>query len=275
MQRATKKKGIRVAEINCKTALSPSRLPGFDYALNPYRGCAHGCKYCYAPNTLRIPRREWGGFIEVRRNIPKVLGGELRKKKKGVVGISTTTDPYQPAEKEYELTRHCLSQLLRYDFPVSILTKSDLVTRDLDLLSRFSEVEIGFTITTDNDGERKQLEPNAPSLESRLASMAECSSQGIVTYAFFGPLYPTINEKGLKELVKKVKGAGATKIMADRLNLKPGVWDSVNNALVTDSTQRSIWKESIFGKDKGYDRLFSFLKKICTELEIDYEMQDY
>jgi DNA repair photolyase len=101
--------------------------------MNPYRGCAHGCRYCYAPNIMRIPRREWGRFVEVKRNIPKILSDELKKKKKGVVGISTTTDPYQPVEKKYKLTRFCLEQLLKHDFPVSVLTKSRLVSRDLDI----------------------------------------------------------------------------------------------------------------------------------------------
>ena len=131
-----------VGELSCKAALSRSGLPGFDYALNPYRGCQHGCIYCYSPETLREKRvcyspetlrekREWGSFVEVKRNIPGVLAKELRRLKKGVVGIGTVTDAYQPVEERYGVTRRCLEQLLRRDFPICIQTKSSLVERDI------------------------------------------------------------------------------------------------------------------------------------------------
>jgi len=265
----------RVTEIECKTALSPSRLPGFDYTLNPYRGCEHGCKYCYVPNILRITRKEWGEFVEIRRNIPKVLANELKNKKIGVVGISTVTDPYQPLEKSYKLTQYCLKQLLRYDFPVSILTKSALVTRDVDLLSKFSDAEVGFTITTYDDSERRLLEPNTSSIKSRIAAMEKCSENGITTYAFLGPLYPTVDEDGLTKLVEKVKDAGASKIMADRLNLRPGIWKTVHNSFGKDNTFGNIWKQAVFGENKGYYMLFNLLKKICREKGIEFEMEGY
>ena len=266
---------MKVTETQCKTALSRSRLPGFDYSLNPYRGCAHGCKYCYVPNIIRAPRKEWGGFVQVKRNIPKALSLQLKNKKKGVVGISTTTDPYQFLEEEYKLTRYCLAQLLRYDFPVSIITKSPLVTRDIDLLSKFSEAEVGLSITTYDDSERKILEPNAPSIPSRISALGECSANGITTYAFLGPLYPTVDREYLGELVEKIKDAGVSKIMADKLNLKPGVWESVNWALEKIIDKRSIWKEAVLEKGKDYDRLFAALKKICRQKGIEFEMQEY
>ena len=266
---------IRVTEIECKTALSPSRLPGYDYALNPYKGCAHGCKYCYAPNILRIPRREWGEFVEIRRNIPKILANELKNKNRGVIGISTTTDPYQPLEKNYKLTRYCLEQMVRHDFPVSILTKSSLIMRDIDLLLRLSEVEVGFTITTYNDSERKLLEPGAPSIESRITALEKCSKKGIPTYAFIGPLYPTMDEDGMSKLVGKIKDSGTSKIMADRLNLKPGVWSSVYNSLGENAAIKSIWKDAVFGKSNRYKKLFNLLKKISDEKGIEFETQEY
>ncbi len=126
--------------------------------------------------------------MEVKRNIPKVLAKELKSKKKGVVGISLTTDPYQPAEKKYKLTRFCLEQLARYQFPVSILTKSPLITRDMDILTNFKELEVGLTLTTINDPKRKILEPNAPTIESRIEALKNLSREGISPYAFLGPL---------------------------------------------------------------------------------------
>jgi len=265
--------GIKVIEVECKTALSESRLPGYDYALNPYRGCTHGCRYCYVPNLLDIPRREWGAFVEVKRNMPKVLVSELRRKKRGIVGLSTTTDPYQPSEKEHKVTRYCLEQLMRFDFPVSILTKSDMVVRDLDLLSRFSEKEVGITITTANDSERALLEPQASTIESRIKALEACNKKGIATYAFIGPLYPTMRKEGLEALLEEIKNAGTVRIMADRLNQKPGVWSAINNAL--DKERAVIWKDRLFGKHRLYDDLFSHLKKTCMEKGMAFEMQGY
>ena len=85
---------MKIRQIDCKTALSPSRLPGLDYSLNPYRGCEHNCAYCYVPNVLRISRENWGEFVDIKVNIPLILSKELKRKKPGVVAISTVTDPY-------------------------------------------------------------------------------------------------------------------------------------------------------------------------------------
>ena len=135
-----------IKEVICKTALSKSNLPGLDYSLNPYRGCQHNCAYCYVPNVLRIKRSNWGNFVYIKKNIPTVLSKELRNKKQGVVALSTVTDPYQPIEKKFKLTRYCLEQLLKIDFPVCLQTKSSLISRDLDIISKFSNAEIMFVL---------------------------------------------------------------------------------------------------------------------------------
>ena len=109
-----KNKG-KLKEITCKSALSISNLSGLDYALNPYKGCEHGCIYCYAPSVLREDRN-WGEFVDIKRNIPSVLAKELKTKKKGTIGISTVTDPYQPVEKKFEITRKCLDQISKNDY---------------------------------------------------------------------------------------------------------------------------------------------------------------
>jgi len=134
---------------------------------------------------------------------------------------------------------------------------------------------VGFTITTYDDSERRLLEPNTSSIKSRIAALEKCSKCGIATYAFLGPLYPTIGKDRLKKMVEKVKDAGASKIMADRLNLKPGVWKSVYNSLGKDNTIGNTWKEAVFGENEGYPMLFNFLKKICREKGIEFEMEGY
>jgi DNA repair photolyase len=220
-----------IKEIECKTALSKSNLPGLDYSLNPYRGCQHNCAYCYVPNVLRIKRNSWGSFVNVKKNIPIVLSKELRNKKYGVVAISTVTDPYQAIEKKYNLTRYCLEQLLKHDFPIHLQTKSDLVTRDLDIISKFSNAEIMFSIGTLNDNERKLLEPNASHIKQRLDALKKSSEIGIKTSIFFGPIYPTISLEKLSEIIDIFKENGVNEIMIDKLNLKPGIIDNINKSM--------------------------------------------
>ncbi|MBI5253993.1 MAG: radical SAM protein [Euryarchaeota archaeon] len=217
-----------VREISCKTALSPSHLPGYDYALNPYRGCAHACVYCYAPAVLR-ERREWGSFVDVKINMPLVLANELRKKKRGVVGISTVTDAYQPIERKHEITRRCLEQLLKHDFPICIQTKSSLVLRDLDLIERFSQKEVGFTITTATDEDRRKYEPYSSPTEERLAALAELAARGIKTWAFIGPIMPFITEKNLEDLIEELSKARVGYVLVDKLRMKLGLWEKMKN----------------------------------------------
>ncbi len=218
----------------CKSALSKSKLPGYDYALNPYRGCQHGCVYCYAPFVLH-EERKWGSFVDVRSNMPRLLSQELKKHSRGVVGLSTVTDPYQPAEKRFEVTRMCLEQLLKHDFPISIQTKSDLILRDLDLIEQFTDREVGFTITTLDDSLRREIEPRASSVEQRLSVLESCNQRGIKTYAFIGPILPFADRQNseLEEIVDFVKHAGTDKIYFDKLNLKPGMLQTLPEFLQT------------------------------------------
>ncbi len=214
---------MEIREIKCKTALSPSKLPGLDYSLNPYHGCQHNCAYCYVPNVLRIKREGWGGFVNVKTNIPNVLAKELRNKKLGTVGISTVTDPYQPVEKKYRLTRYCLEQMLMHDFPVCIQTKSDLIIRDLDLISKFSKAEVMMSIATLNDNERKLLEPNSSTIQERLNVLKKYNDVGIKTSIFFGPIYSTIKLRDVPSIIDTFIEHGAKEIMLDKFNLKPGI----------------------------------------------------
>lgn len=255
---------MRISQIKCKTALSKSNLPGLDYSLNPYRGCQHNCAYCYVPNILRIKRIEWGGFVEIKKNIPVILSNELRFKKPGIVAISTVTDPYQPVEKKFELTRYCLEQLLIHDFPVCIQTKSDLITRDIDLISKFTNPEVMFSIATLNDSERDILEPNTSTIQKRLNALKSFSDLGIKTSVFFGPVYPTIKIKDLSNIVDVFIENGAKEIMIDKLNLKPGIKENVERILNLDISKNlvnyDLLKKTIFeiGKEKNIKIINAF-----------------
>ena len=215
---------MKVREVSCNTALSPSSLPGLDYALNPYRGCSVGCVYCYAPSVLR-EERPWGRFVDVKRNIPAVLAKELRRKPRGVVGLGTVTDGYQPVEGRYRLTRYCLEQLVRHDFPVSIQTKSSLVLKDLDLLRRLREAEVGVTVTTLDEAERRRFEPFASPTERRLATLRSLNDAGVRTWAFLGPILPVTTDATLEPLLRGIRDSGTHRVLFDRLRFRPGIWE--------------------------------------------------
>ncbi|OGS40105.1 MAG: DNA photolyase [Euryarchaeota archaeon RBG_13_31_8] len=245
---------MEIRQVNCKTALSKSSLPGLDYSLNPYRGCQHKCAYCYVPNVLRIERNYWGCFVDAKINIPTVLAKELRNKKPGTIGISTVTDPYQPIESKLKLTRYCLEQILKYNFPVCIQTKSKLVTRDTDLISKLSDVEIMFSIGTLDDNERKILEPNASSINDRLNAMKKFSDEKIKTVVFFGPVYPTIKNEDLEKIIDTFVENGAKEVMVDKFNLRPGIFENIKKCNIPnfEKIRNQLYFKEMFNEMKKY-----------------------
>jgi DNA repair photolyase len=250
---------MKITEVFCKTALSPSKLPGLDYSLNPYRGCSHHCAYCYVPNVLRLPRKTWGSFVEAKKNIPRVLASELTKKTRGTVGLSTVTDPYQPLEKKLRLTRYCLEQLLRYDVPVSVQTKSSLVQRDIDLLSRFTNAEVMMSMGTLHDEERRLLEPGTSSIKSRLETLRCFSDTPVKTSVFFGPIYPTVTMCDIPSLVDLFLDHGVHEIMIDRFHLKPGVTADVIDALNNDPSLKTRFATELHNNQSYYSSLHNML----------------
>lgn len=211
-----------VARKLCSTALSPSRLPGLDLALNPYSRCGHDCTYCYAPYVMRTSPYEWGRGIVAKVNIHQVLAKELRRKR-GVIGLGTVTDPYQPLEREMGLTRRCLEEMARAGAKVSILTKSDLVVRDVDVLRGMTGAEVGMTINTASDQRAAIFEMGSPPPSRRLEAVRTLVEEGISTYVFLGPLIPTVTDHDLPSLVTAIADTGVRSVMIDRLNLRPGM----------------------------------------------------
>jgi DNA repair photolyase len=155
----------------------------------------------------------WGSFIDVKLNAPEVLRRHLRRAHRGSVLLSSVTDPYQPAEATYELTRKCLDVLAQFKFPVNILTKSPLVTRDIDIISNIEDAEVGLTITTDDEEVRKVFEPCAPPVADRIKALKKLYKAGINTFVFIGPVLP-MNHDYLAEQIAPY----ANRILIDRMN---------------------------------------------------------
>ena len=195
-----------VLENVVKSKYSEITGPGIDYTLDPYVGCAHNCKYCYVfrKQFVESPNHDsdlWGEFVDPKINAVEILRQQIREVKHGVVLLSSITDPYQPLEYKYRITRGCLEELLKNQFKIVILTKSNLVTRDLDILSKFRSADVGLTITTDDDDIRKLIEPNSASIEDRISTLQMFHSRKVRTYAHIGPILP-MNPIDLVEMIK-------------------------------------------------------------------------
>jgi len=214
---------VDVTIISTKTALVKSRIPGVDYVINPYLGCGHGCRYCYAVFMRRYARHHarapWGTFVEVKANLPEVLTRELaRKKQSGEAFLASVCDPYQPVEIKYRLTRSCLEILGNFGWKVSILTRSPLVSRDLGLLKALPAVSVGLSIPTDDDQVRRVLEPHAPPIPARIATLKKLHDAGLHPWVFIAPMLP-LNPPRLHELIAPY----ASRIMMDPLNYRTQV----------------------------------------------------
>lgn len=183
---------MKVREIFSKSVLTKTAITSFDYCINPYIGCGHGCRYCYASFMKRFTghREPWGEFIDVKVNAPHLLRKQLKRARRGIVTLSTVTDPYQPLERKYQLTRRCLEALVDHQFSINILTRSPLCLRDKDLFKQSKKIEVGLSITTHDEGIKKIFEPHSPSIESRVKTLRALRKEGIETYAFIGPMLP-------------------------------------------------------------------------------------
>jgi DNA repair photolyase len=204
----------KINEITAKSILNKSKI--FDYCLNPYTGCQIGCLYCYARlfmGRYSGHKEPWSTFVDVKVNAPELLAKQLARTRRGRVWIASVCDPYQPVERKYRLTRRCLEALVQRPFPVIIQTKSDLVLRDLDLLERLPDVEVGMTITTDDERLAKIFEPGASSVSNRVKALGRIHAAGIKTYAFIGPILPGDPQKLGSMLDGKVD-----RVLMDRMN---------------------------------------------------------
>jgi DNA repair photolyase len=201
--------GVSIRETKCTTLLHRLEYgSSTGYTANLYKGCTHGCVYCYAP-SLTHDERKWGSYVDVKVNAPEVLAGELRQLRKDQVFLSSASDPYQPVEAKYRVTRRCLERLLPSGFPVSILTRSPLVLRDLDLLVKFGWIRVGMSIAT---VPVKRFEPGVPPLQRRIETLKRLGRAGIRTWVSLAPVIPGIMMVDLDELLEELSNASVKSV---------------------------------------------------------------
>jgi DNA repair photolyase len=208
------------------------RAMPFTWTINPYRSCEFGCRYCYARYTHEFMEMRDGAEFEqkiyVKQHTAELLRGELRRVKPGeAIALGTATDPYQPAERRYEVTRGILEEFARHrGFELGIVTKSNLIVRDLDLLrqvARSNALSIHITVTTLNVELARILEPRAPRPDLRMDALRELSAAGLTVGVSCSPVLPGITDApaDLEAVVRAAAAAGARHIFAGPLFLKP------------------------------------------------------
>ena len=206
---------LKIQEIEVKSVMSKSNLPVADFSVNPYVGCVHACKYCYASFMKRFTDHPepWGEFLDVK-NWPAIKDrGQFRGKE---AFFSSVTDPYQPHEAKYERTRRVLEQLQGTGIRISISTKSDLILRDLDLIRSFPGSRVSWSINTLDEDFRKEMDLGV-SIERRLEAMRQFYEAGVETTCFISPIFPGITD--VEAIIERAKGQ-CNLVWLENLNLR-------------------------------------------------------
>jgi DNA repair photolyase len=226
---------IKNTEIEVKHILTASKLKESAYTINPYVGCVHRCVYCYACYMKRFSNHAeaWGTFADAKVNAPNLLPRDLKKVKQACsLFFGSATDAYQPLESKYKLTRSLLNVLRESEqlpfLRISILTKSDLVLRDLDLLKTFPQISVGFSIALTNEKARRLFEPCASPISQRLNALRILHQEGIRTFVFIGPILPYFTP--LEELFDAIDDR-ADYVFGETLNTQCGNFGVVLQAV--------------------------------------------
>jgi len=206
---------MKLTKVHSRSILTRTNIKGIDYCLNPYVGCAHACRYCYATFMKKFSGHDdaWGTFVDVKANAAALLKRALVRGRSGHVIISSVTDPYQPAEAAHKITRACIELLVMSDLKISVLSKSGLISRDIDLFTRAGDLEAGLTITTDREPMRALFEPGASPVLERIKALKTLHDAGVNTYVFIGPILPMDPEK-LAGMIAPHAG----RVLIDRMN---------------------------------------------------------
>lgn len=269
-----------------KTIVNKVKSPdvGMAYSMNMYQGCEHGCIYCYARNS-----HEYWGYsagldferkILVKKDAAQLLEKHLKKKswKAQTIVMSGNTDCYQPAEKQFEITKQCLEVFLKYKHPVGIITKNALIIRDLDLLRALAKdnlIAVNISITSLSEDTRRILEPRTATIKKRLQVVRELSDHGIPVNVMLAPIIPSINSHEILPMAKAVSEAGALSIGHTIVRLNGAIGEIFTDWIqktMPDSANKVLHQiESCHGGTLNESR---YGKRMCGEGQIAQQIND-
>lgn len=254
-----------------RSILSKSNLPVCDYSVNPYTGCTHGCRYCYASFMKRFTghKEPWGTFLDVKiwpeiKNPGKYAGKELF--------IGSVTDPYLPEEETYGRTRELLLQLKGSGVKLSIATKSDFILRDLELIKTFSDARVSWSINTLDENFKNDMD-KAVSIERRLAAMEAFYRAGVRTTCFISPIFPEITD--VKAIIERTKGQ-CNLIWLENLNLRGNYKTEILNYIKEKYPElMSLYRDIYIKGNRSYwEMLDAELKAFTEKNGLEYKTND-
>jgi DNA repair photolyase len=260
---------VEYREEPCRNAMNRVRGMPFAWSLNPYMGCAHRCTFCYVRAFEARADRPWddryGASIRVKTNVAEVLRRELARPswQREAVAIGAATDPYQPAEGRYRLTRACIEAFAAAESPFSIITRGPLIVRDIDVLAdtaHSAHVSVTFSVPTLDHEIWSRTEPGTAPPRQRLRALSRLVEAGIDARVGMAPILPGLSDRPelLAEVVREARAAGATGIWANLLYLRPGTREHFLTALERD------WPELLPCYERLYDR-GAYLQRSATE----------
>ncbi len=260
-----------INHINTKNIITKSNLPVCDYSVNAYTGCGHACKYCYASFMKRFTghTEPWGTFIDVK-NWDSIKNKNKYKDKE--LFLSSVTDPYQPAEKEYKRTRQILTELQGSGAIISISTKSNLILRDLDLIKTFPNVQVSFSINTLDESFKNDMDC-ASSITDRLDAMKKFYEAGIYTTCFISPIFPEITD--CLAIIEKCKNF-CNSIWLENLNLRGEYKPVILNYISKKYPHLLPLYKDIYNKnDRTYwINLNQKINEYCLENDMPYKREN-
>jgi DNA repair photolyase len=277
---------VEYREQPCKSALNPVKGMGFKWSLNPYMGCVHRCTFCYVRHFEHRSDRpsddRYGTSIRVKTNIAEVLRKELARAswRHEHIAIGAATDPYQPAEGRYKLTRACLETLRDAASPFSIITRGPMIVRDLDVLvdaAQRASVSVTFSVPTVDEEVWKRTEPSTAHPRQRLKAVKTLVDAGINARVGMAPILPGVSDgpEQLREVVRAAREAGATGIWANLLFLRPGTREHFLTHLAEDWPEQLPHYEELYA-DKAYlgADLMKPVRNEVSKLAREYGIKD-
>lgn len=261
------RKMINVRHVRAVNLLSPTKIGG-DFAINPYVGCPHKCIYCYAAciNWSGAERDEaWGDYLDVKDQAHPIDPAKIFRKR---ILFSSMTDAYNPYEEKAEVTRGILKQLIPAEVKITVITKSALVVRDIDLFKRFPYVKVIFSFSSLDDGFRRKVEPYAASPERKIAALMKLKGAGIATGVFVAPTFPVISDP---VAITHAVAPYVCRMTYDSLNLRRKNRDAVLGFIRREYPQLTKLYDDIFlrGDKRYWIGLRKEIRAVCLEERVN------
>ena len=256
--------------IQVKDFLNKTKMKSLDYVVNPYVSCPHKCVYCYASYMSSFSKHTegWGNFLDVKSTNKKINPRKVKDKK---VMISTVTDPYNKYEEKYCVTRSVLEQFVGTEAKITILTKSDLVLRDVDILKQLKSVEVGLTICMLDEQLKKKLEPKSPSIAQRIEALKVLKQNGIRTVCYISPFIPEVTDF---EKIIEVTKEFTDEYRFEFLNMKGNFKYKIFNFIKQNYPEQISLYGDLYNEFETdyFEKMTDKIKNYCNKNNIKYNV---